>query len=428
MILTRRSALVGMAALAGTAGAAISNNAQLFRPQRKEQNRAGRRLNVRQLGAQGNGSADDRLAIQSAIDSIAQSGGGVLVFPAGQYSVSRAPNSSVAIMLRSGVALEGQGKGSILRLRDGVGGHLLNVTREQDCAVRQMVLDGNRLRQPSLGHGFRSGGVDGLELEDLVIMNAFHYGIGLEGGTNRRVVINQVEIADCGGDGIDIKDKNNDNTLVTISNVTVRRWGLRKDADTQAGIDCRGPVQLRRIRVENPAADDAIGLRMRQGEIGDVNGLGAHHARLENFDVQMGSGRAQVGIDIVARSVVATNGTVSGGFRGLAVHANGFRANSVRVNGCSGSGILLDAHGAGLDADAAILSNCTVTNCGEDGIEVETKDVQILDCTSTGSRRYGLSVRETADNTVVLRGNFSRNRAGSFSNRGRNSRFAATAS
>lgn len=420
---------MGAVSLAGVARASISSvcSAHLLNTSRLRRQVAAR-LDVRKMGATGDGRTDDRPAIQAAIDSLARLGGGILYFPAGVYVVTRTGNTSVAISLRSGVSLEGQGTASILRLKNGSGGHLMNVTRESNCAVRQMVLDGNRLQQPSLGHGFRSGGVDGLQLEDLLIVNAFHYGIGLEGGDNRAVVINRVEIADCGGDGIDIKNKSNGNSIVTISNVSVRRWGLRTDSQTQAGIDCRGPVRLSGIRISNPVAQDAVGLRMRQGEAGDVNGLGAHNARLDNFEVQMGNGRTQIGLDVVARSVVATNGTVSGGFRGLAVHASGFRANGLRVSGCTGSGILLNAHGSGLNADDAVLSNCVVTNCAEDGIDVETNNVQILDCTSTGSGRYGLSVRETASNTVVVRGNFSRNRAGSFFNRGRNSRFAVSAS
>lgn len=430
MNLTRRYLLVGgfASSVSAIAWAQSRSTGLLWAAQNDSERHGSVALDVRRFGARGDGQTDDRIAIQKAIDEAARLGGGAVILPDGIYVVSRARPSAFAILLRSGVILQGVGTSSVLKLQDGSGGHLVNVTREANCGIRRMVLDGNRLRQPSLGHGFRAGGVDGLRLEDLLIINAYHYGIGIEGGTNRGILINRVEIADCGGDGIDIKNKNNGNTTVVLSNVSVRRWGLRKESETQAAIDCRGPVHLNGIRVASPAASDAVGLRMRQGDAGDPNGLGAHHARLENFNVQMGSGRAQVGVDIVARSVVAANGSISGGFRGLAVHASGFKANGVRVSGCSGSGILLDAHGSGLDADSAVLSDCTVTNCGTDGIDVETDNVQILDCTSTGSGRYGLSIRETADSTIVIRGNFSRNRAGSFFNRGRNSRFAASTS
>jgi hypothetical protein len=390
-------------------------------------NGAGTLRNAREFGARGDGRNDDRSAIQAAIDSVSRSGGGTVVLPAGVYLVSPAGDSAVAISLRSGVTLQGEGPSTVIRLRAGSGGHTINVTGERGCRVRNLTIDGNRALQSSTGHAFRSGGVDDLLLENLSILNAYHYGIGLESGSNRGVIIRNVEIAGCGADGIDIKNKNNNNTTVLIAGVSVRRWGLRNGTKTQAGIDCRGPVQLRDIRVSDPAAMDGVGIRMRQGEAGEINGIGAHHARLEGFDVRMGAGRAQVGIEVVARSVTVSDGSVSGGFRGMAVHASGLRANGVKVSGCSDIGILLDAHGAGLDADDAVLSNCTVTACGGDGIEIETDDVQVLDCTSTGSAGYGISVTETANRATVLRGNFARNRAGGVLNRGRGSRFANSA-
>lgn len=348
----------------------------------------------------------------------------MVLLPAGIYLVSPAGKSAVAINLRSGVTLRGEGPSSVIRLRAGSGGHTINVTGEQGCGILNLTIDGNRDLQPSTGHAFRSGGVDDLLLENLSILNAYHYGIGLESGSNRGVTIRNVEIVGCGGDGIDIKNRNNDNTTVLIAGVSVRRWGLRKGTKTQAGIDCRGPVQLSNIRVSNPAAADGVGIRMRQGEAGEANGIGAHYARLEKFDVQMGAGRARVGIEVVARSVTIANGSISGGFTGMAVHASRLKANGVRVSGCSSTGILLDAHGAGLNANGAVLSACTVTNCGGDGIEIETDDVQVLDCTSTGSAGYGISVTETANGVSVLRGNFTKNRAGGVLNRGRGSRIA----
>lgn len=423
--LNRRNFVIGTAS-AGLASLAL---AQLPAPARKPVPDRGRSLrNVREFGARGDGRNDDRAAIQAAIDLIARSGGGTVVLPAGIYLVSPAGKSAVAISLRSGVTLRGEGPSSVIKLQAGSGGHTINVTGERGCGVRNLTIDGNRDQQPSTGHAFRSGGVDDLLLENLSILNACHYGIGLESGTNRGVIIRNVEIAGCGADGIDIKNKSNNNTTVLIAGVSVRRWGLRKGTKTQAAIDCRGPVHLRDIRVSEPAAADAVGIRMRQGEAGEVNGVGAHHARLEAFDVLMGAGRAQVGIEVVARSVTAASGSVSAGFQGMAVHASGFRADRVSVSHCSDTGILLDARGAGLDANGAILSNCTVSNCGGDGIAIETDDVQVIDCTSTGSGRYGVAVRETAHRALVLRGNYTRNRVGDVLDRGRHSRFANSTS
>jgi hypothetical protein len=386
-----------------------------------------RTVDVRQFGARGDGRSDDRPAIQSAIDSVARLDGGTVVFPAGTFLVSRATPTSVAITLRSGVILEGQGEATVIKLQDGSGGHTINLTRERNCGVRNLVIDGNRTRQPSTGHAFRSGGVAGLTLQNLTIRNAFHYGIGLEGGSNRDVIIDRVAIHDVGGDGIDIKNRNNDDSTIVISNVTVRRWGLRTDRQTQAGIDCRSAVRLLNIDIGEPVAGDAVGIRMRQGEVGSVNGLGGHNSNLEGFQVRMGSGRAQIGINAVARSVTIANGSVNGGGRGLFIQGPAFKASEVRVSGCSESGIVIDANARGLDGDDTILSGCTVDRCRENGIEVEADDVQILNCSSSGNGAYGLMIKETASATRVTGGNFSSNRAGPISNLGQGSRIAALA-
>jgi hypothetical protein len=259
-------------------------------------------------------------------------------------------------------------------------------------------------------------------------MNAFSYGIGLQSGTHRDVLIHNVLIENCGADGIDLKNRHNNSSNVTISNVTVRRWGLRSDKKHQAGIDCRGQVRLANIRVSEPGAEDAVGVRMRNGELWSPNGLGAHHSTLEGFDIRMDGGRAQVGIAVVARSVAVSSGTVSGGFRGLVVQDSGFRGSAVRITGCSGAGVLIDAFGKGLDGDSALLSNCVVSRCGGDGIEVEADDVELLDCVSTGSAGRGLLIKSGASRTRVAGGNFSGNRGGRIVNLGPNSQIAVPVS
>lgn len=425
MRLARRSFLIGTAAVPVAAGLAWSR-ASINRP-RDEPNPpsfGARTVDVRRFGALGDGRSDDRRAIQAAIDSLAAAGGGTVTFPAGTYVVSRAGTSAVAVTLKSGIRLQGAGRASVLKLADGSGGHLVDVTREQNCALRSLVLDGNRDRQSSMGHTFRSGGVIGLSLQDLIIRNAYHYGVGLEAGTIRGITIDHVLIENSGADGIDIKNKHNDDASISITNVTVRRWGLKPAPNAKAAIDCRGPVSLSRIRVEEPGADDAVGIRMRNGEATDANGLGAHNSRLEDFQVRMGRGRRQLGIDVVARDISVGNGSVVGGFRGIVVQETGFHGTNIQVNGCSGSGILIDTHRASLRGDGAILTECSARGCDEDGIEIRADRVQVLDCVGSGNAGHGLSISSPAKGTRVIGGDFSGNAAGSFLDRGINSRIA----
>lgn len=411
--LNRRSLLVGSAASAAVAIAARGlSRSNLGISQFPARTAPDRMVSARTFGALGDGHADDRAAIQSAIDSMAASGGGQVLLPAGLYLVSSAAHSAVAIELKSGVSLRGEGAGSIIKLRDGAGGHTVDATDVSNCAMRSLVIDGNRERQPSVGHGFRSGGVVGLVLQNLTIKNTYHYGIGIEAGINKNIVIDGVAIANTGGDGIDIKNKKNSDSDIVISNVTIRRWGLRTDVKAQTGIDCRGPIRLTNIQVSEPVANDAVGIRMRQGEASDINGIGGHHSNLNSFQVRMGTGHAQIGIDVVARYVTVANGSVTGGSRGLLVEEIGFRGAGIHVAGCSGPGILIDSPTPRLHGDGAILSDCSARDCGQDGFEVDSNDVRIVNCTSSGNRGYGVMIMAGASRAHVQGGSFSGNGAG----------------
>lgn len=429
MYLKRRSLLLGGVS-AGTAilvGAQSPHLGKLLRP-RQSLASTGRSTDVQDFGALGDGTTDDTSSIQGAIDSVAKSGGGTVRFPSGTYLVSRAGKSAVAISLRTGVVLEGAGKTSVLKLREGSGGHLINAARVKSCAIRSLVLDGNRDHQPSTGHALRSGGVDGLNLENMIIRNAYHYGIGLQGGENRHVLIRDVVIHDCGGDGIDIKNKTSHDGIVRIENVSVRRWGLRRDRPTQAAIDCRGVVQLNNIRVSDPGAEDAVGVRMRHGEITDVHGRGAHGSQLADFEVRMGTGSAQIGVAVSARDIAVRDGTIYAGRRGLIVQDSGFRGSSLQVVACSEIGILIDAHRADLHGDAAIIAKSRVSGCGGNGIEIEADHVELIECQSVDNAGFGLLIKETAARTQVLGGSYSENERDAIIDRGLDSHVRTAAS
>jgi hypothetical protein len=122
-------------------------------------------VNVRDFGAKGDNVSDDTAAIQSAIDSVASSGGGTVYVPAGTYKLSYRLRSGVTglycLLMRSHIKLVGDGFGTILRVRDndpfpgpgsiarviGAGENLDDVTLEA------FSVDGNRANIP----GFSSG-------------------------------------------------------------------------------------------------------------------------------------------------------------------------------------------------------------------------------------------------------------------------------
>lgn len=380
-------------------------------------------VSVKDFGAVGDGSTDDTLAINAAITAVNASGGGIVYFPAGTYLVADA-GGSTGISLLSKVTLRGAGVGATtIKTKNSSNAHLINISDgTSDVAVTDMTLDGNRANQSASVHCLRVAGVVNLLVQNLEIQEAYQYGIGIQGGTNKNVRLVNLDIHDTGADGIDIKNLNDDNEDVHISNVSVRSWGNNGALTVQAAIDCRGPVRANNIWISSPVQADAVAFRFRQGELLDTNGLGAHRASLSNFDIRMGVGASQIGISVVARDVMVCNGYITGGFRGLSIQDSGFHATNVVVEATSNDGFLLDALGSGLDADDAVLVSCTAFSCGADGFDVESDDCQLIGCFAY-SNNQGVRIQATADATQIIGGRFEGNTASQIGNSGTNSIF-----
>jgi parallel beta helix pectate lyase-like protein/pectate lyase-like protein len=101
-------------------------------------------LDVRKLGAAGDGKADDTLALQRAFDSAVASGGGVFV-PPGVYRTRE-------LHVRPGIAVVGVPAwnysgpgGSVLRLADADSTCLLNMTDARGSTLDGLSLDGGGL-------------------------------------------------------------------------------------------------------------------------------------------------------------------------------------------------------------------------------------------------------------------------------------------
>ena len=366
-------------------------------------------VSVKDFGAVGDGVADDTSAINAAIAAVNAAGGGTVFFPAGTYIVGDA-GGSTGISLLSKVALRGAGIGATtIKLKDAADAHLINVADgTTDVAVSDMTLDGNRANQTVFVHCLRVAGVTNLLAQNLEIKEAHRYGIGIQGGTNKNVRLVNLDIHDTGADGIDIKNRNDDNEDIHISNVSVRSWGNDGTLTAQAAIDCRGPIRADSIWISSPVQADAVGFRFRQGELSEENGFGAHRASLSNFDIRMGAGGTQIGVNVVARDVMVCNGYITGGLRGLLVQDSGFRATNVVIEATSNDGVLLDALGNDLDADGAVLVGCTAFNCGGDGFDIEADGCQLIGCFALNNNQ-GVRIQATADATQIIGGRFEGN-------------------
>jgi hypothetical protein len=363
------------------------------------------------------GVLDSVLGINAAITALSAAGGGTAFATTGTFLVGTI-GASTAVAKASNVTLQGAGRGAtIIKLAAGADSHVIAATSVENAGIKSLTVDGSRATQTAAVHGIRLASVDGCVIDDVEVKECYHYGIGGQDGTLTRIKLSNLDIHDTGGDGIDFKNKNDDNADIDLSNISVRRWGLNAAQTIQAGIDIRGPAKLVNIDVSEPGADDCYGVRFRQGELLDANGFGGHRSSITGFDIRMGSKPSAVGLSVVARDVKASNGYISGGNRGAVVQDSGFRGTAITVEGVADDGFLLDALGGGLDADKAVLTGCTAFDCGDRGFSVEADNCQLIGCYSYDNDD-GIVVDASAANTKIIGGHVSGNATSQIGNAG----------
>jgi len=118
----------------------------------RAEDRKGRKI------ASGASGVDDASVIQSAIDSVANAGGGKVFIRAGTYIIPSIPEGSWAIIVESGIEVIGEGEATIIRLADGlsVSSESGAVRLKSNSAIYNLILDGNK--------DAVSGDLNGLEL------------------------------------------------------------------------------------------------------------------------------------------------------------------------------------------------------------------------------------------------------------------------
>lgn len=95
-------------------------------------------INVRELGARGDGVSDDTLAIQKAIDTAVA--GATIRFPAGVYLVS-----NLQIINRSGLVFAGEGRRSVIKQKAGAE-RIANFDGPSDIVITQLGFDANGIK------------------------------------------------------------------------------------------------------------------------------------------------------------------------------------------------------------------------------------------------------------------------------------------
>ena len=207
---------------------------------------------------------------------------------------------------------------SIIKTKNNQNDHGISITGTTNLTLKNLTLDHNRANQ-SLGHGMRLGGSASTNFENLRIINAKDYGIGVQAGTNLKPTWINIYIENCGLDGVDIKNYNLNNDVFEIVNLTAKNYGL--DSSTAVGIDVRGKYNGVNFKLYPSAGAD--GLRTRganvQGPAGEPNVTNVY---IESFasggrialDLASGSRLTNISnvivknMEFVIRTAAATNG------------------------------------------------------------------------------------------------------------------------
>ena len=186
------------------------------------------RINVRDYGAVGNGSTDDKQAIQNAINAV-PSGGGVVYFPSGTYRITGkltlSDTQNCIILEGCGADTGPNGEGSIIYQYDGVDTEFIEINGADSITIRHLLFKGgtfwdsnNANLGTTGGNGaitaYRTGnGGNGHLFEHLRFLGITN-SIGLYGTgqcTIRNIIVQQVPNTD---DGDCIKlDQNGSNRI-----------------------------------------------------------------------------------------------------------------------------------------------------------------------------------------------------------------------
>ncbi len=150
-------------------------------------------------GAKGDGSNDDRAAMQAAIDAAGDRGGGIVYLPPGTFVVSRrggsGPDSLSCLEMRTGVSLVGAGQdATTIKLASAGYDDDVYVVRAQgdtnDVTVEDVTIDGNQdgNKQSEHQHGIFLERVARAEIRGVSLVKAWGDGIYLHDGATETLI------------------------------------------------------------------------------------------------------------------------------------------------------------------------------------------------------------------------------------------------
>lgn len=149
---------------------------------------------VTAFGATGNGTTDDRAAIQSAINACSSSGDRDVYLPSGTYLVTQAGSAFYNLDLPAGIRLRGASQaGAVIKQAAGTAGsvRILQITGD-DIHVEDLTLDGNKANQAADEHraGIFATSTNRLVVHNVTAQNFTGDGFYLYVGANQSTLRN----------------------------------------------------------------------------------------------------------------------------------------------------------------------------------------------------------------------------------------------
>lgn len=287
---------------------------------------------------------DARAILQALIDKVADAGGGIVELPPGWIALSG------TLLMRDGVFLVGAaGDLTNFFALDGMNAHVLQSVGAGEFHARGFTIWGNRQYQdPTKGfHAFRFGldatAIRNVVLDDIIIRGSAGYGIGLQSaGWFDGFIIRRVRIVETDSDGIDIKNRANDNDANDIEHLTVEHFGLyRIGVDGPAFVLAATPFTMEAgskiVTVAHVGNGFSPGIKVTfdAGIVRGVNmsGTGTITGKIPNgFRIEMNEAAASSGTG-GGTGIREWASQFSNGDAGLDLRGRGFHVGVLRVKG-----------------------------------------------------------------------------------------------
>ena len=385
--------------------------------------------NVKVYGATGDGVTDDTQAILDAI--AAATTGGIIYFPEGNYSVTNldAPASTwdndVAIhILTDNIHIKGAGRGAtIITLAASSDAHVFKFGRRfegavavSDCSISSLTINGNRDNQttPAASEDHWNGidvatGATRVVLSDLHIHDCQYYGIGFQDEGFIDCNVHDVVIETTGADGIDCKNNDNLSYGNTISNLTVREFGLVAGLlSDQAGVDIYGGWHLNNITVTDYGTElGKCGIRFQSDDAAFDQSTAPS---LVNFYCEGDDSADTMGVRVNAHYASISNGEIYNCEIGFQINQRENKINNVHVESCETGFQLNDFGGTTASpCERNVLTNCVARGNTGTGFFIAACDENSLIGCVGRSNVIGADIDTGCNDTLIIGGAYTSN-------------------